>query len=262
MTSNREFNLLMAYFRSLVRQKSILLMMVAFPTIFLLAGWVSAETTDLSFGLNGQLITAPGRSVSVMSMVLASGAFLGAFICFYVIITTRKNDLRLALTGFSRLQILGAKLATISILLFPSILYILLIAMIMVEIRSMIFVGIAFSLGTLNYALIGILFGLIFRNELEATYATLIIVVSDVGFLENPAFSTLYNEPYMILAPGYYPSKLLLEASFQEPLNPVTPILFALVYALVLLIIITLIFLRRTRLASNSLRNPQIYSIV
>jgi len=237
----RELELYQKVIYSFLRQKGILLMSIIFPIIFLVVGWYTGNSEHLTFSINNTILNTTTREISVMSLSLVSGAFLGVFLSFYIFLTTRYLDFRLHQIGYSKLQIFLSKILTISLLLLPASFITFLLAVLFVKIHNIFFAFVAFSLGTFIYALIGVIISYLAKNKLQATYTSLILVVLDLGFLEAPLWSEVYNKWFMAVLPGYYPSKLLLESSFSSSLISLDSIGYSLLYIFFLLLLIFVI---------------------
>jgi len=226
---------------SFLRQKGILLMTILFPIIFLVVGWYTGNDEQLTFTINNSILTAKTREISVITLSLVSGAFLGVFLSFYIFLTTRKVDFRLQQIGYTKLQIFRSKIVTIGLILIPPAIITFILAMLLVKISNPTLTIVAFSLGTFIYALVGVLISYLVQNKLQATYTALITVVIDLGFLEAPLWSELYNKPFMSALPGYYPTKLMLELSFSQTSIPLDSIGFSFVYIVILVFLIALL---------------------
>jgi len=237
----RELELYQKVIYSFLRQKGIILMSIIFPIIFLVVGWYTGNSEQLAFSINNSILKGTTREISVVTLSLVSGAFLGVFLSFYIFLTTRYLDFRLHQIGYSKLQIFVSKIVTISLLLIPASVITFLLAVLFVKIHNIFFALVAFILGTFIYALIGVFISFLAKNKLQATYASLILVVLDLGFLEAPLWSEVYNKWFMSLLPGYYPSKLLLESSFSSSIISLDSIGYSIIYILFLLLIISLI---------------------
>ena len=226
---------------SFIRQKGIILMTIIFPVIFLSVGWFTGNDIQLTFTINNDILIAKTREISVISLSLVSVSFLAIFISFYLFLTTKQMDFRLKRNGYSNFQIFRSKLFSIGFLLIPSSIITFGLGILLVKVNDITLVLVAFILEIFIYALIGVIISFLLQNRLQATYTALILVVIDLGFLESPLWSEVYNKSFMVLLPGYYPSKLLLEASFSLSSVPLESIGFSLLYIIGLLIIIIII---------------------
>ncbi|MSQ27985.1 MAG: HlyD family efflux transporter periplasmic adaptor subunit [Dehalococcoidia bacterium] len=75
------------------------------------------------------------------------------------------------------------------------------------------------------------LIGVLVRNELGGIIAVLFLANIDVGYLEIPGYSTVLDEWFAVLLPGFFPTQLAIDAAFTSRLEKPWPSLWSIPHA-------------------------------
>ncbi len=240
----RNFLLLRMLARDFLRQRTILLFSLFFVSIMPLVGYVvvDADAPPLPYLLDRQVIVASARGLSTLQMMFTGIAFVASFVGFSLVLNSHTLDKRLVTVGYRPYEVMGAKLLLLFSIVLPLLAYTFTFSLLFYVPTDSLSVVVGLLLGSLIFGALGILFGLVFKNKLAATYAVLITVVVDVGFLESPVFSDLYTARFMTAMPGFYPMRLIVEAGFQTVRHSWDHIIHGMAYFSLLMVLGLVLF--------------------
>jgi hypothetical protein len=103
------------------------------------------------------------------------------------------------------------------------------------------------AIGAFVYGCYGLLAGAIFRHELEAIFAILVVVNVDAGWLQNPIYYQNARSKWLIEAlPAHFPSQIAYLSAFtSERIGPL--VARGLAYGAVLLLVALAMYAKRMR---------------
>ena len=106
-------------------------------------------------------------------------------------------------------------------------------------------VALAIGLGAFVYGAYGFLVGAVFRRELEAIFAILVLLNIDAGWLQNPIYYEEAGNRWLIESlPAHFPSQVAYVATFTSD-DVMGLVLRSVAYGLVLLVVALEVYTRR-----------------
>lgn len=237
-TSGRFRTPLGMYLREYYRTPLNLVLLAIIPVLLILSfGDALSRLGDL-FGVG--LTPNAGKALGA----LWAAAFLSGIMGFFMIVGAREADRRLVRAGYSTLQVVSLRLATILVLsiITTTVSYLVLITQLTPENYGLTFAAI--YLAALIYGAIGILIGSLISGQLEGSFAMLFFFVMDT-FIASPLFGR--TSEIFDLLPTQFPSKILMAMTAGQPHDAVHW-LYAFIYAAVVIVLASIAFYRMARL--------------
>lgn len=138
---------------------------------------------------------------------------------FYLLRSALSADRRLILAGFSPAELVAARIGVLMVIDLAISLFLVALMMVFTQPRQLPAYLLATYWTALIYSLYGALAGTYIRNELGGILAVMFLVNIDVGYLQLPGFSTILDEWYIVLFPGYFPVQLAIDSAFTATLE-------------------------------------------
>jgi hypothetical protein len=201
-------------FRDQRRRPLVLILLVIVPAYVITRSIAETLPTPRDVGLpGGVLVHTTMKDLHGAEMGGVTIAFVVALVGVFVMQSALEGDRRLVLAGYrpgetvlSRLAVL---LAATAVVVGVSVL----VTALNFDAASWPTLIAALLLIGLIYGAIGALAGAVL-DKLAATYLMLFLVMTDVGIVQSPMFSTTPGR-FAVLLPGYGPSRLMYEGAFS-----------------------------------------------
>lgn len=195
------------------------------------------------------LRTFDQRALSLVFLGGTAVCFLASFLAFYLIHRRTEADWRLVQAGYRTSEVLLSKLAVLTLLVFVLAIYESGAIALFAPLMHLGRVALAFGLGGLVYASVGLLAGALAKRELEGLLLIVLLANVDVGWLQNPAYYETSARRWLIASlPGYHPSQLAILGALTED-YPLSSIGGALGWAFGILALVLYVFWLRVRVA-------------
>ncbi len=228
---------------NLLRQKTIVFSCFILPVVTLISIWWITADIPMTFSLHdGTKISASMLDVHVITGGLTAMAITAGIFSFVITAEYQKIAKRLRLTGYSPRTInIAVMMALLSFLIIASIATTIL-TILLYEPKEMLGMYLAVILTTLIYAAVGNLIGNLYPKMMEGTLIVLLASFIDLMLLSNPMGEELYLQSWTYYVSGFWPTQLVLDAAFiGSPIeNNLTPILYSILYALILFALVQL----------------------
>ena len=125
-------------------------------------------------------------------------------------------DRRLRVAGFAAAELLIARLTLLVLVDAALAAFLVLITSLFAPPQQLIPFYIAIFFAAVLYSFYGALFALFIRNEMGGILAITFLANIDVGYLQLPGYSTVLEEWWIKLLPGYFPVQLAIDAAFTD----------------------------------------------
>lgn len=205
-----------ASLRSYARTPLLLALAVFLPAYMLgVFGWVLPESTVPVTLPDGTTVRASMTTVYLTLLTPMTGALVGGIAGLFLLQSTRETDRRLVIAGFSPGSVVAARLGVLTLVGVVVTGVTVGVATTMLTPEAPGAFALATLLGTVSYALLGALAGLVV-GRLAGVYLVLFGTMIDLFLLQNP----LATESPAVAAwlPGNPPVALALEAVFAGEL--------------------------------------------
>lgn len=196
------------YLREYYRAPLNLVLLATIPALLIYS--VGSSLSRLSGLFLETLTSAMGQSMGA----IWAAAFLTGITGFFMMTGARAADRRLVQAGFRPLTVVGLRFATVGLigLLTTTVSFIVLLTKVGPTNIGKTFL--VMYLAALIYGEVGILIGSLFAGELEGSFAILFFFVED-AFIGSPLFGA--ESQAFVLLPTYYPTKILLALTAEQP---------------------------------------------
>lgn len=236
--------------RDLVRNRTAMAMLLVIPTVLYALIWTTMGERPVPFqlsALDGRVLTANERDLSMLFMGMTSISGLSAFIAFVLVLRPAGVDRRLTFEGYRPGELLLAK--TIVLLGAALVVALYVSSLLPAFFRPNDTAGVfgAFLLTSLVYGALGMAIGSIVRQELEGIMVILLLVNVDAGWLQNPVFyGHAQNQGLIRVLPGHHPGQVAMLSAFTDA-GAGESASAALAYATATLLVAAVIYWRRVR---------------
>lgn len=196
------------FLREYYRAPLNVVLLAIIPVLLIYA--VGSALSRLAGLFQETLTTAMGQSMGA----IWAAAFLTGITGFFMMTGARSADRRLVRTGYRPLEIVGLRFATVGLvaLLTTTVSFVVLLTK--VEPTNVAQTLLVIYLGALIYGAVGILIGSLVHGELEGSFAIMFFFVED-AFIGSPLFGA--ESSAFVLLPTYYPTKILLALTAEQP---------------------------------------------
>lgn len=239
--------------RELSRRRLVLALALAVPAVFLaVAVLTTSEERRVMVQLAAagpELVEAGERRQSLLFISIAAAGLIAAFLAAGLVQRQLDASRRLVLAGYQAAElIVGRLLVLLGVVSVTAGYTSGLLALVVVPPPS---VGaiVGLFLAAFVYAAYGLLVGTIFRRDLEAVFAILVLVNVDAGWLQNPVYFATAESRWLIEAlPAHAPAQTALVAELVgEPIGGL--VVRSLAYGAALLGVAITIYSLRMRVA-------------
>ncbi len=207
----------------------------------------------------GQFLTVDAHNVTV----LTAGANAIALICgFTIFAAIRKNstfDRRLVLCGLPQPLMLAAKLTALAIVALAVSGYATLVLLFFWRPENIALVWLGYSLIALIYGSMGLLLGVLVRNELAGFFVIIMVGLLDATF-QIPVENPLGNKAFLRYFPAHGPIQLMVAGGFAGKL-PLSMALLSLAWVAGFGLVGLLVFWLRTRAWNHRKRLAPVASV-
>ena len=212
--------------RELARKRLVLVLALFVPAVLFAVAYAT-ESNQLVPVL---LAAAPERARSIEELdlsllfisIVATG-LISAFFAASLIQRQLDANRRLVLCGFRASELIAARLAVLlGIIVFTALytwLGLALFTSLELFARPQFPAGVLLGItaGAFVYGCYGLLVGTLFRRELEAIFAIVVLINIDAGWLQNPIYYQNARSKWLIEAlPAYYPSQIAFLSAFTS----------------------------------------------
>ncbi|MEU2560428.1 hypothetical protein ABZ626_14000 [Streptomyces longispororuber] len=178
-----------------------------------------AGDKDLDFKLyaTGETLGVDGRHVTLITAGMNSLTMISGFVVFDAVRKALNFDRRLAFAGFRETTLIGAKLLAIGIVTTSIALYTSLALLIYWRpgFTGWGTVLLGFMAMTLTYGALGLLLGVLVKNDLEGFFLIIMGGLTDT-FLQNPLGNPAANKPVLQYFPSFGPMQFSVGGSLAD----------------------------------------------
>jgi ABC-2 type transport system permease protein len=206
------------------------------------------EPTDFKFRVTGVFLHVSARQLTLLTLGLNALTLIVGFMFFA---STRKNtqfDRRLVLSGYPQVVLVLAKLTALVAGAAVVSLYTSAILLIFWRPNALPVVWLGFFGAALIYGALGLLLGVLVKNELAGFFVVIMVSLLDT-FIQNPLGNPAANQDIVKAFPSYGPTQVYVAGGFTN-LLPGTYLLVALAWFVGFAALGLLIFWWRTRARS------------
>jgi hypothetical protein len=203
-----------------MRNRTALLLLVAFVPIWDYLFWLVVPDTPLSFLLRATntFIQANGRELTLLTAGLNSITLIIGFMLFA---STRRNtqfDRRLVQCGYQQSLLILAKLTALVAIAFAVSCYTCLVLWVFWHPASLPLVWLGFFCAALCYGALGVLLGVLVRGELEGFFLIIMVSLIDTS-LQNPLGNPVANQDFLRWFPSFAPMQIAVAGAFAQPIS-------------------------------------------
>ena len=236
--SQRFFIPLGMYLREYYRNSINLVFLVLIPILLILSfGDALSQVAGLL-----KVILSPNMGTALAA--LWATAFLSGIMGFYMIVGAREADRRLVRAGYSTFEIVSLRLTAVALLGIIATTTSYLVLLTQLTPKDYLLTFAVLYLASIIYGAIGILIGSLIPGELEGSFALLFFFTMD-AFIGSPLFGTKLD--ILTLLPTHYPSQILSAMTAGQAHDPIHWV-YALAYAVVVMILASFVFYRVARM--------------
>lgn len=206
--------------RELGRQRLALALALLVPGVFF--GVVILTSGDRALPVTLAAATAPvtrvaGLRLSLVFISIAAAGLVSAFFAASLVQRQFEGNRRLVLCGYRASELIVARLSVLVGIIAATALYTWLLLVAVARPAFPVGVPLGIALGAFVYGCYGLLVGTIFRREIEAVFAILILINIDAGWLQNPVYYEPARRKWLIEAlPAYFPAQVAYLAAFTH----------------------------------------------
>ncbi len=229
--------------KSLLRERTLLFIVVLFPIILILAAAASAPERALPLVLDGNPITpAPDADEVVVALYsITATALVMSILSFFAAFQLKHLIPRLKIQGYSLMSMILALVALLIVVdIFVSFL-VTVLAVTWIQPHDYWGIFVSMLLGGLLFGSLGILIAYMVDSKHLGLNVILTIAVIDTGFLENPLYSRRYDEEWMRFMPAFGPVRMLLRATFDTGTAWTSELLQVLAYEVFIIVFMYLV---------------------
>jgi hypothetical protein len=220
-------------FRDQRRRPLVLVLLVVIPAYVIARSISQTLETPRLIGLpDGASVMTTMKDLHGAGMGGLVIGFVAALLGIFVMQSALDGDRRLVVAGFRPGEAVLARLLVLVTGTFVVVSVSLLVTALSFTPASWAPLIAALVVLGLIYAAIGALVGALL-DKLAATYVILFLVMSDLGIVQNPMFSTVPG-PLAVLLPGYGPSRAMYDGAFSDTFHASGELLLAVAWAVAL----------------------------
>ncbi|MEV2255541.1 hypothetical protein AB0I94_34095 [Streptomyces sp. NPDC050147] len=201
------------------RNRLAALLLVVFVPLWYLLMTSIAGDKDLEFKLyaTGELLSVDGKHVTLITAGMNSLTMISGFVVFDAVRKALNFDKRLAFAGFSQSTLIGAKMLAIAIVAGTIALYTSLALLIYWRpgFTGWATILAGFVAMTLTYGSLGLLLGVLVKNDLEGFFLIIMGGLTDT-FLQNPLGNPAANKPALQYFPSFGPMQFSVGGSLGD----------------------------------------------
>ncbi len=223
MSSQRLLTAFSMTAREFLRRRGMLALMVGVPAagfllVFLALPDAPAAVDAVENGVKVRLTITQTELFGGFSSLIYVG-LMAAVTGLYLMRSALEADRRLMISGYSAFELVCSRV--IVILAVDLALTVVLVGMMLPFLtpRQLPAYVLAVYWAAVLYSFYGGLIGTLVRNELGGIIAILFFVNIDIGYLQVPGYSTILDEWWAQLLPGYFPAQLAIDAAFTARLE-------------------------------------------
>lgn len=242
--------------RELARKRLVFVLALCMPAVFVAVAYAteSNRLVPVMFAAAAERVRLVEElDLALLFISIVSTGVISAFFSASLIQRQLDANLRLVLCGFRASELITARLAVLLGIVLACALYMWFVLAIFMKLELFtrpqfpagVLLGIA--VGALVYGCYGLLVGTLFRRELEAIFAIVILINVDAGWLQNPIYYQNARSKWLIEAlPAHYPSQIaFLSACTSEQVGRL--VTYGLAYGGVFLLAALVLYSRRMR---------------
>ncbi|MBI4497848.1 MAG: HlyD family efflux transporter periplasmic adaptor subunit [Chloroflexi bacterium] len=218
MSSQRLLTAVSLTLREFLRRRGMLAFVIGVPVLGFLAIYGALPDTPASLDAvdNGVTIQVPLTQLELFGGVsaLIYVALMAGIVGLYLMQSALKADRRLIVAGFSATELLTARLGVLLLLDVALTAFMVSLALFFAVPRQFLPYVLAVFWAAAIYSFYGALTGVVVRGELGGIIAVMFLANIDIGYLQLPGFSTVLEEWWIVLLPGYFPVQLAIDAAF------------------------------------------------
>ncbi len=235
MSSRRILVATQMMLREFTRRRLTQVLLLVVPPLMILSVYYDLPKSNLAIDVIENTVRfstiVDQRNTTIAFITLFTISFLAAFFGFYLMLSAKQADRRLILCGYQPFDILAARSIILVVLCALLTLYVLAILSPFFAPKNWpSFFGGMF-LCSLIYGLYGKVVGILIARELEGTWVVMVLPFLDTGYLEMPGFSSVLNQGWLKLMPGYFPSQITIDSAFSTVFDVGRAFLGGIVYS-------------------------------
>lgn len=241
------------------RNPALWILLVTVPVIFI---WLSKLITEEQYAV--MRVIDDGREVELRywlpdthagTMAPIAVASLATVAGLFIALNDRDGDRRLVLSGLRRSALLAGRFGQVGVaVLVVTAASLAVTALVFPAEQWGAFIGAMLLLGVV-YALFGMCLGFLL-DRVSGVLIAFVVPFLDLGITQSPMLRLEPPGPAVLL-PGYGPYRLLIDAGLTDTFDEWEGLLIGIAWALGLAVIVTLIFVARTRVAHRAARHPK-----
>ena len=239
-------------FRMTTRKKIIPILLFTIPTVFAFMVYYTTADRSVPFQLaylsEEVILEVSERSISLLFMAIASVGFIASFLGLNLIQQHKHENRRLILCGYKPGELVIANLLVMIafILMVSAYSSIILITLMDIDHYPGLLTGL--FLAGFIYGTYGLLVGSLVRGELEGILLIVLLANIDAGWLQNPIFyAEAQNKAIIEYLPAFFPSQTSIASVFSD-YSVNRPVVYSMLYGMVLLLGALAIFFNKMRL--------------
>jgi ABC-2 type transport system permease protein len=202
--------------RNQARNRLAWLLLIIFVPIWYELMLAIAGHAPLAFRLyaTGRILTVDGGHLTLITAGLNSVTMIVGFAVFAAIRRTLAFDRRLVLAGYRQATLISAKTLAVAVVSAAVAAYtaLVLLAFWRPGVAGLAAVLAAFTVIALAYGALGLLLGVLVRNDLEGFFLIIMGGLMDT-FLQNPLGNPLANKPVLEWFPSFGPTQFAVAGS-------------------------------------------------
>ena len=206
--------------REFLRRRGMLSIIILVPIVGFGLIYLGLPRTPASLEAieNGVKVTVEMNQVELFSGfgALSFVGLLSGVVGLYLMRSALTADRRLRVAGFAAAELLIARLTLLVLVDAALAAFLVLITSLFAPPQQLIPFYIAIFFAAVLYSFYGALFALFIRNEMGGILAITFLANIDVGYLQLPGYSTVLEEWWIKLLPGYFPVQLAIDAAFTD----------------------------------------------
>lgn len=244
--------------REFLRRRGMLASMIGIPVfgyvmIFAALPEIPASLEAIENGVK-VVVDLDQRALFGGLQALIYVGLLAGLAGFYLLKSALSADRRLIVAGFSPAELVASRIGVLMVIDLAVSLFLVGLMLFFTIPRQLPAYLLATYWTALVYSLYGALAGTYIRNELGGIMAVLFLVNIDVGYLQLPGFSTILDEWYIVLFPGYYPVQLAIDSAFTGTVETFAKSFWSLAHGGVVALVVLRGYERATHIHTYAIR--------
>jgi biotin carboxyl carrier protein len=204
--------------KEFLRRRGMLALMIALPVagfvlIYLALPRAPASIQSVEGGVTVNVETDQVELFGGVSSLTFVG-LLASVTGLYLMQSALKGDRRLLLAGYSAGELVTARAAFLVLMDLALTIFLVGLLLFFGTPRQLPAYILAVFWAAVIYSFYGGLIATLIRSEMAGIIAVLFLANIDVGYLEIPGYSTVLEEWWARLLPGYFPVQLAIDAAF------------------------------------------------